>query len=161
MLHHFNNQQLNPEHGIWQFQEAKSKLSEVLNRVEELGEQVIVRNKNKYYVILSEEKYQSYFSSRGSIMDIFLQFPHPDVELEIDRSNELIPGFQGRIVDFDLKLALRWGSMVGTHKREGINIPVMDSLIAATALHHELIVVTENSIDFNLANVFTINPWKT
>lgn len=75
--------------------------------------------------------------------------------------NELIPGFQGRIVDFDLKLALRWGSMIGTYKRQGINIPVMDSLIAATALHHELIVVTENSTDFSLANVFTINPWKT
>lgn len=74
--------------------------------------------------------------------------------------NELIPGFHGRIIDFDLKLALRWGAMVGAYKREGINIPVMDSLIAATALHHELIVVTENNTDFNLANVFTINPWK-
>jgi len=74
--------------------------------------------------------------------------------------NELIPGFQGRIVDFDLKLALRWGSIVGTYKRQGINIPVMDSLIAATAIHHELIVVTENTSDFNLANVITINPWK-
>lgn len=89
MLHHSSNQ-INPEHGIWQFHEAKSKLSEVLNRVEELGEQVIVRNKNEYYVILSEEKYQSYFSSRGSIMDIFLQFPHPDVELDIDRSKETL-----------------------------------------------------------------------
>jgi len=80
----------NPEHGIWQFQQAKSKLSEVLNRVEELGEQVIVRNKNEYYIILSEEQYQSYFSSRGSLIDIFLQFPHPDVELEIGRSNETL-----------------------------------------------------------------------
>lgn len=74
--------------------------------------------------------------------------------------NELIPGFHGRIIDFDLKLALRWGSLVGTYKRQGINIPVMDSLIAATALQHELIIVTENSADFNLANLFTINPWK-
>lgn len=90
MFHNFKNQQINPKRGIWQFQEAKSKLSEVLNCAEELGEQVIVRNKNKYYVILSEEKYQSYFSSRGSIMDIFLRFPHPDVELEIDRSNEIL-----------------------------------------------------------------------
>lgn len=74
--------------------------------------------------------------------------------------NELIPGFHGRIIDFDLKLALRWGTVVGTNKRKGKNLPVMDSLLAATALHHELIVVTENSDDFNLANVSTINPWK-
>lgn len=88
MLHNFNKQQHNLEQGIWQFQEAKSKLSEVLNRVEKEGEQVIVRNKNQFYVILSEEKYQSYFSDRGSLMDIFFRFPYPDVELEIERSRE-------------------------------------------------------------------------
>lgn len=90
MLDHFKNQQPNPQQGIWQFQEAKSKLSEVLNCVEELGEQVIVRNKNKYYIVLSEEKYHSYFSARGSIMDVFLSCPHPDVELDLDRSNETL-----------------------------------------------------------------------
>lgn len=90
MLRNFNNPQPNSAEGIWQFQEAKSKLSEVLNRVEEEGEQVIVRNKNKYYVILSEEKYQSYFSSQGSILDIFFRFPHPEVELDIDRSQETL-----------------------------------------------------------------------
>lgn len=72
--------------------------------------------------------------------------------------NDLIPGFHGRILDFDVKLALRWGSLVGKYKSRGINLPIMDSLIAATALHYELIIVTENSADFDIEDLLTINP---
>jgi predicted nucleic acid-binding protein len=75
--------------------------------------------------------------------------------------NDLIPDFQGRIVDFDLKLAIRWGSLVGKCKQKGLNLPIIDSLIAATALHHELILVTENSVDFNQTGITLINPWQS
>ena len=82
------------------------------------------------------------------------------IDIENQLINELIPGFHGRILEFDLKTALRWGSLVGDYRSKDINIPVMDSLIAATALHHELIVVTENTADFELAKIYNINPWK-
>jgi predicted nucleic acid-binding protein len=75
--------------------------------------------------------------------------------------NDLIPDFEGRIVDFDLKLAFRWGSLVGQCKQKGINLPIVDSLIAATALHHELILVTENHVDFEQTGVMLINPWTS
>lgn len=75
--------------------------------------------------------------------------------------NDLIPDFEGRIVDFDLKLALRWGSLVGECKRKGINLPIVDSLIAATAIHHELVVVTENVADFEHTGVVIVNPWDS
>lgn len=72
--------------------------------------------------------------------------------------NELIPDFQGRIIEFDLKLAIRWGTLIGKCKQQGINLPIIDSLIAATALHHELILLTENTIDFKQTGITFINP---
>lgn len=74
--------------------------------------------------------------------------------------NTLVRDFEGRIHDFDLKLALRWGALVGKLKQRGINLPIVDSLIAATAIHHELILVTENSSDFEHTDVMLLNPWK-
>lgn len=73
---------------------------------------------------------------------------------------DLVPDYEGRILDFDLKLAVRWGTLVGQCKQKGINLPVIDSLIAATALHHELILVTENHVDFEKTGVMLINPWQ-
>lgn len=83
------------------------------------------------------------------------------MELEDWLYNDLVPDFQGRIVDFDLKLAIRWGSLVGKCKQNGINLPIIDSLIAATALHHELVLVTENTADFVHTGITLINPCRS
>lgn len=77
------------EKGIWQFQEAKAKLSEVLNRADKSGCQVIIRNK-KHFVILNEQAYQNYIGARRSIMDFFLRAPCADIELDITRSKETL-----------------------------------------------------------------------
>lgn len=85
-----NKQGIDVNCEIWRFQEAKAKLSEVLNRVEEYGSQMIVRNKKNYFVILTEEKYRSSCLSNDSIMDIFQRYPFPEVELSIERSKETL-----------------------------------------------------------------------
>lgn len=82
-------QKYNSEKGMWQFQEAKAKLSEVLNCVDKNGQQVIVRNK-KHFVILNEDAYNDYIGSRRSILDVFLRCPYPDIELDITRSKETL-----------------------------------------------------------------------
>ena len=74
--------------------------------------------------------------------------------------NDLVPDFEGRIIDFDLKTAHRWGSLVGEFKQKSINFPIIDSILAATALHHELIMVTENVADFEKTGVTIVNPWN-
>lgn len=79
----------NADKGIWQFQEAKAKLSEVLNRVDADGRQVIIRNK-KFFVILTEEAYTDYIGSQRSVLDVFLRCPYPDIELDINRSKETL-----------------------------------------------------------------------
>lgn len=73
-------------------------------------------------------------------------------------SCELIPRFKNRILSFDSHTASIWGTMKGQALKQGINLPVIDSLIAATALQHDLVLVTENVKDFKYTSVHLINP---
>lgn len=50
----------------------------------------------------------------------------------------------------------RWGRLAAESKRP---LPVIDSLLAATALHHELRLVTRNVDDFRFPGLEVINPW--
>lgn len=42
---------------------------------------------------------------------------------------------------------------------KGTPLPVIDSLLAATALHHDLTVATRNVKDFNACGVPVVNTW--
>src|ERR1700722_4702042 len=73
-----------------------------------------------------------------------------------------IARFQGRIINLDFKIASKWGELTGTYQKKGIAIPVVDGLIAATAIVHDLIVTTENVKDFCIIDeVKLFNPWET
>jgi predicted nucleic acid-binding protein len=69
--------------------------------------------------------------------------------------------FLARILPVDRPIAVRWASLVAQGTRNGRTLPVVDSLIAATALVHDLIIVTRNTRDFDGIGVATINPWTT
>lgn len=58
-----------------------------------------------------------------------------------------------------LEILLRWGRLCGEQEARGRRLPVMDSLLAATALVHDLTLVTRNTEDFP-AEVPTLNPWR-
>ncbi len=76
--------------------------------------------------------------------------------LEID----LRARFAGRILAVDAAVAHRWGSLGARAKSKGIPLPVIDGLLAATALHHDLTVVSRNIADFEGAQVPVVNPWR-
>ena len=73
--------------------------------------------------------------------------------------DELVPNFQGRIIDLDEKIMATWARMIAEYKRKGIVRPSFDSLIEATALHHNLILVTRNEKNFPNSNVSILNLW--
>ena len=53
-----------------------------------------------------------------------------------------------------------WGRLCARHERKGRRLPVLDSLIAATALVHGLTLVTRNTGDYP-AEIPVFNPWKS
>lgn len=73
---------------------------------------------------------------------------------------DLVERFAGRILDIDLDTALCWGRIQGEAERTGEKLPVMDSLIAATAAAHGLVVVTRNVRDMERCGVRVCNPWE-
>lgn len=61
---------------------------------------------------------------------------------------ELIPRFEGRILTIDTRVCHMWGKIVGSAKTKGKNFPIVDSLLATTAIVHDMILITENTKDF-------------
>lgn len=64
------------------------------------------------------------------------------------------------ILDFDKASATAWAKLLAGLKRSGRSMPIKDSLIAATALAHDLTVATRNISDFRHAGVRLINPFE-
>jgi toxin FitB len=66
--------------------------------------------------------------------------------------------FSGRILPVDARVADRWGRLIAAAGRP---VPAIDSLLAATAVEHDLTLVTRNVKDFSDMPVQTINPWTS
>jgi predicted nucleic acid-binding protein len=71
----------------------------------------------------------------------------------------LRPWFEGRILPVNQPIAERWGVLAGQCQMKGRPLKVGDGLIAATALEHDLTVVTRNVKDFASLGVTVFNPW--
>ena len=74
--------------------------------------------------------------------------------------NDLKERFAGKIFDIDLAVAKTWGEIQGASETAGNPMPAIDSLIAATALAHNLTVVTRNVADMQQSGVPLLNPWE-
>ena len=72
--------------------------------------------------------------------------------------HELSGWFEGRVLRIDLAVADRWGRLLAEIGRP---VPTVDSLLAATALHHDLRLVTRNAKDFYYPGLEVINPWSS
>jgi predicted nucleic acid-binding protein len=72
----------------------------------------------------------------------------------------LRPWFGDRILRIDEPIAERWGVLAGQCKLRGRPLKVADGLIAATALVHELAVVTRIVNDFDGLGLQIVNPWN-
>lgn len=73
--------------------------------------------------------------------------------------DNLIIRFDRRILPISIQIARRWGELYGTLQRAGRVLPNWDSLIAATALEHDLTIITRNEADFAQTGVKVLNVW--
>ena len=68
--------------------------------------------------------------------------------------------FQERTVEISEDVALHWGRIAGEAQRHGTPVPVIDALIAATALTLDATVVTRDDTNIARAGARTFNPWN-
>jgi len=64
-----------------------------------------------------------------------------------------------RVIDLDTDTASIWAALLVRLRKQGKAMPVKDSLIAASALQHQLTIVTRNVSDFQNAGVSLFNPF--
>ena len=69
---------------------------------------------------------------------------------------ELPHYFVGRLLGINAQTADRWGRLMVSAGRP---LPAVDGLLAATALQHDLTLVTRNTKDFTGLGLELINPW--
>jgi toxin FitB len=68
--------------------------------------------------------------------------------------------FGERVLPLDSAVMQVWAEVTASAIQRGQTAPLMDSLIAATAIRHGLILVTRNAPDVKALGVKTLNPWK-
>lgn len=82
------------------------------------------------------------------------------VSIEAWLEKDLRNRFEGRILPISEAIADRWGALAGQAQTKKILIPVIDGLLAATAIHHNLTFVTRNAKDVAATGVNVFNPWQ-
>ncbi len=75
-------------------------------------------------------------------------------------NEDLKERFSGRIADFDLPAAEVWGTIQARAEAAGRPMPVMDSMITATAIANGLAIATRNISDMEASGAMLINPWN-
>jgi toxin FitB len=79
------------------------------------------------------------------------------IKLQSWLEHELAAWFGDRVLTIDQAVAERWGKLQANLQRP---LPIIDSLISATALHYDLALVTRNIKDFSNFDLEVINPWE-
>lgn len=64
-----------------------------------------------------------------------------------------------RCLPWEADTGLRWAELLAHLRGSGLAMPIKDSMIAATALHHGLAVATRNTADFRKAGVEIVDPF--
>lgn len=68
--------------------------------------------------------------------------------------------FERRILAVEERIADTWGKIMVKSRKGGRRMAAMDALIAATALVHNLKLVTRNVSDFAMVGTVIVNPWS-
>ena len=74
-------------------------------------------------------------------------------------NNDLMQRFDGRVLDIDMKVMLKWGEINAQLQKIGKPMPIMDSLIASSCLAKEFVLITRNEKDFYSFEIEMVNPF--
>ena len=74
-------------------------------------------------------------------------------------AHKVRPMFNQRVLEVSEDVMFKWRLLVEEGRKAGHTFSQPDLIIAATALHHGLTVVTRDTGDYALARVALVNPW--
>jgi predicted nucleic acid-binding protein len=73
--------------------------------------------------------------------------------------HKLRPMFEERVLEISEDIMLKWRLLVEEGRKNGHTFSQPDLIIAATALHHGMTIVSRDTSEYEMANVPTLNPW--
>jgi len=81
------------------------------------------------------------------------------IELNEWLMHKLRPMFEERVLEITEDIMLKWPLLVEEGRKSGQTFAQPDLIIAATALHHGLTIVSRDTGEYERANVPVLNPW--
>ena len=78
------------------------------------------------------------------------------LQLQLEKFMEI---YGDRILPLSREIFLQWGTLCAKSETRGVQLPILDSLIATTALAHGMEVVTRNVNDLDRYGARVVNPW--
>ena len=102
------------------------------------------------------------FLTLGEIRRGVASLPHARRRaiLEAWIETDLRTRFHGRVLPIDEDVANHWGLLTAQAQKKGIVLPVIDGLLAATALQHNLTFATRDTSSLSAVGVALFNPWE-
>ena len=85
--------------------------------------------------------------------------PNRRAELNDWLTHKVRPMFDHRVLQVTEDIMLKWRLLVEEGRKTGHTFSQPDLIIAATAIHHGLTVVTRDRSDYDKAHVPVVNPW--
>jgi predicted nucleic acid-binding protein len=89
-----------------------------------------------------------------------VQNPARRAELNDWLTLTLRPAFEGRVLPIAEDVMLKWRLLLEEGRKSGHTFSQPDLIIAATAMHHGLTVVTRDRSQYDKARVPVFNPWE-
>jgi toxin FitB len=83
------------------------------------------------------------------------------MELNDWLDHKLRPMFEDRVLEITEDVMLKWRLLVEEGRKSGHTFSQPDLIIAATALHHGLTIVSRDTSEYEKANVPVLDPWTT
>ena len=74
--------------------------------------------------------------------------------------HEVLDEFRDNILVVDVETMIEWGELTSRLEKRGRNLPFMDSILAAQAIHFHCTLVTRNERDFEGCGIEIYNPWR-
>lgn len=77
-----------------------------------------------------------------------------------ERIDCIIADYGDRLIAADLAVMERWATLAEAYRSAGLNVGITDEILAATALVHDLTLVTRNVRHFKHSGCRVLSPWS-